>query len=118
MPATKDSTSQSSNATTGALPPSSRCVRLTSVAAARMACMPVPIDPVTQIMRTRALPVSSAPTEAPNPCTMFTTPAGKSCASLTARRRAVRGVSSLGLSTTVQPAARAGASLQLSSIRG
>ncbi|MDT4877960.1 hypothetical protein FQZ97_1135200 [compost metagenome] len=55
----------------------------------------------------------AAPTTLPRPVTMFTTPSGMpaSCAS-SAKRRAEREVSSAGLTTTVQPTARAAPSFQ------
>ncbi|MNE97188.1 hypothetical protein D3C80_1954980 [compost metagenome] len=54
----------------------------------------------------------AAPTSAPLPFTRLKTPAGRpaSCTNC-AKRRALRGDSSLGFNTTVQPAAIAGATL-------
>jgi len=50
---------------------------------------------------------------------MFTTPGGRSaCWQMSAKRSAVSGVVSAGLSTTVLPAARAGAIFQASISRG
>ena len=54
----------------------------------------------------------ASPTTGPVPVTRLKTPAGRPAASITsASRKALSGVTSLGLSTTVQPAARAGATL-------
>jgi hypothetical protein len=54
----------------------------------------------------------------PAPATTFTTPAGKISARWRASASVVSGVCSEGLSTTVLPAARAGASFQAAIIRG
>src|SRR4051794_27096192 len=58
-------------------------------------------------------PAIASPTTGPVPVTRLKTPAGRPAASITsARMKALSGTISLGFSTTVQPAARAGATLQ------
>ena len=55
----------------------------------------------------------------PSPVTIFTTPAGNpACSHTSAKRSAVRGVVSAGLSTTVFPVARAGATFHASISNG
>ena len=71
---------------------------------------PVSRPPVNETRSTPGSSDSGAPTSGPAPRTRLATPAG-SPASSSARisRMAVDGVSSLGLSTNVLPASRAGA---------
>jgi len=58
---------------------------------------------------------SGAPTAGPIPCRMLSTPGGRPASThRSASRCAVSGVTSLGLATTVFPAASAGAIFQLS----
>ncbi|MCY1402240.1 hypothetical protein D9M71_173770 [compost metagenome] len=83
-----------------------------------MMALPVPTEPVSDTMRTSGCDTSGLPTLGPRPSTMFTTPGGSSSAMNSARRRAVSGVCSEGLSTTVLPAARAGPSFQAAIISG
>ena len=101
-------TSASSNTTTGALPPSSRCTRLTVSAAAAWISLPVDVSPVTETRRTSALRTSWSPISEPWPVMTLITPGGKMSAESSASRSAVRGVSSAGLMTEVFPAASAG----------
>ncbi|MNS79401.1 hypothetical protein D3C72_1130550 [compost metagenome] len=62
------------------------------------------------ILRTSGCAASAAPAVAPRPHTTLSAPGGKPASSASsASRSAVSGVSSDGLSTTVQPAASAGA---------
>ena len=59
------------------------------------------------------------PAVRPGPTTTLTTPSGRPASSASsAKRSAVRGVSSAGFSTTVLPAASAGASFQEAIVRG
>ena len=58
------------------------------------------------------------PTTAPGPVTTFSTPVGKISAASSARRKAVSGVALEGLSTTVHPAANAGAIFQIAIMIG
>lgn len=62
---------------------------------------------------------SASPATGPLPVTTFTTPSGTPASwSRRAMYRALSGVSSAGLCTTVFPAARAGASFELERISG
>ena len=54
----------------------------------------------------------------PGPATTFTTPSGSTSAASCSKRSAVSGVSSAGLSTTVLPAASAGAIFQAAIVSG
>ncbi len=98
-PATTASRSASSNTITGALPPSSRWVRLIVDMAASITFMPVATLPVTEIMRTPGWLISGEPTLAPRPVTTFRTPAGNSSAQILASLSVVSGVCSEGLRT-------------------
>src|SRR5437773_1119173 len=70
---------------------------------------PTSVEPVNAILFTSGCDTSSAPVR-PSPVTMFTTPGGSSaCRTTSQKRSAVSGVVSAGLSTTVLPAASAGA---------
>ncbi len=111
------SISASSNTITGAFPPSSRCTRLRSVAPDAATSMPARVDPVIDTMAgvlcaTSARPVSRSPQMT------FSTPGGRNSAAISASRTVLTGVVSLGLSTTVLPAAMAGASFQIAIIIG
>ena len=70
---------------------------------------PTSVEPVNAILSTWGCSTSAAPGR-PSPVTMLTTPGGSpaSCAS-SAKHSAVSGVNSAGFSTTVFPAASAGA---------
>ena len=103
---------------TGALPPSSRCVRLSESAAPARIFWPVAMEPVSDTMRTCGCVVSCRPTGSPRPQMTLTTPGGKTSASSSASRSAVRGVCSEGLTTSVLPAASAGAIFQAAIISG
>jgi hypothetical protein len=73
---------------------------------------PALVEPVNDTMSTSRCAASASPTTWPVPCTTLSTPAGTPAAATTsARMPAVSGATSLGLSTTVQPAASAGATL-------
>ena len=74
--------------------------------------------PVSEIMRTPGWSMSGAPTVSPRPATMLTTPFGKISASSSASLSVVSGVCSEGLSTTVLPAASAGAIFHAAIISG
>ena len=97
---------------TGALPPSSRWTRLRSPAAARATSIPARTLPVIDAIGgirwvTRAAPVVGSPQ------TTLKTPGGRNSAMISAISRVVTGVVSDGLSTTVLPAAIAGAHFQI-----
>ncbi len=75
--------------------------------------------PVKVIIRTRPSLMSRSPTVDPGPTTIFNTPAGRPASrSSSPSRRAVSGVAEAGFSTTVFPAASAGASLWATKFRG
>jgi hypothetical protein len=108
--AVTNSRSASSKTSTGALPPSSRCTRLSVFAAVAMIFLPVPVEPVRLTMRTSGCSTSAWPVSLP-PVTMLTTPSGMPASwNRSASMSAERGVVGAGLSTTVQPAASAGPS--------
>ena len=109
--------SASSNTITGALPPSSRWVRLRSLAAAAATSAPARVLPVIDTSdgvgcETSARPVSRSPQ------TTLNTPGGKYSAAISAIRAVLAGVVSLGLRTTQLPAASAGANFQTAIIIG
>ena len=109
--------SASSKTTTGALPPSSRWVRLRSAAAAAATSMPARTEPVIET----SCGVGWRP--ARGRCrgrrtTTLSTPGGRNSAAISASIIVVTGVVSDGLSTTVLPAASAGASFQTAIISG
>ncbi len=113
------SRSASSNTTTGALPPSSRCTRFTfDVPAFAAMILPVAVSPVTETSRTSGCFTSWSPISEPCPVTTFRTPGGRMSCESSATRRVVRGVISAGLRTDVFPAASAGPSFQMAIIRG
>src|SRR5690606_20420294 len=75
-------------------------------------------SPVKLILFTPGCATRAAPTSGP-PGTTLTTPGGKPAASISlASSSVVTGVCSAGLSTTVQPAASAGASFHTAAISG
>jgi hypothetical protein len=96
----------------GDLPPNSCATRLTVGAAACATSAPARFEPVIEIMSISGCAAMAAPTSAPPPFTRLNTPGGNpaSCTSC-ANSSALSGDSSLGLSTTVHPAAMAGATL-------
>src|SRR5258708_37876924 len=95
------------------LPPSSWATRLTVGAAARATSMPARVDPVNDSLSLSGRAERQAPTLMPSPLTRLNTPAGAPASSrISADRMAFRGGPSDGLSTIVQPVARARASLQ------
>src|SRR5919204_209268 len=77
MPFATAAGSASSNTSTGALPPSSRCTRLSVSAAARATSLPVATSPVRDTMRTSRWRTMPAPTGSPSPVITFSTPAGR-----------------------------------------
>ena len=117
MPAAAAAMSASSNTTTGAFPPSSRWTRLSPSAAARATSMPARTEPVIDTIcgmswLTSARPVAALPQMTLN------TPGGRNSAAISASSRVVTGVVSDGLSTTLLPAASAGANFQTAIIIG
>lgn len=109
--------SVSSNTTTGALPPSSRWTRLTSLEADSATCMPARTEPVMEAIAgvgcsTIARPVSRSPQMT------LKTPLGRIWPMISAISTVDAGVVSDGLMTTVLPAASAGANFQTAIIIG
>src|SRR5206468_4087190 len=75
--------------------------------------------PVKEILSTSGWRTRAAPAVDPPPATTLNAPAGKPASSASsAKSRAVSGVSEAGFSTTVQPAASAGANFQLAMLSG
>src|SRR6201999_2860990 len=104
----------------GALRPTS-IEQLSTVSAAwRSSCRPTSVEPVKDSLRTRGSAIMAAPTGPGwDVGTTLTTPDGTPASvSSAARASAVSGVSSAGLSTTEQPAARAGPSLRVAIAAG
>mmetsp|Transcript_7453 Transcript_7453/g.19257 ORF Transcript_7453/g.19257 Transcript_7453/m.19257 type:complete len:216 (+) Transcript_7453:566-1213(+) len=108
------SRSASSKTMNGALPPSSSDTFFTVLAAPAISILPTAVEPVKPILRTVSDASIVSPMALASPITTLNTPCGSPARSATsAIASAVRGVSSAGLSTTVQPAARAGATLRV-----
>ena len=119
-PSTALSRSASSNTTNGALPPSSIDVRSTPGAARANSFCPTSVEPVKDNFRSRGSAMIASDT-GPDAVvvTTFTTPAGTpASASSDTKRFVVSGVSDAGFTTTVQPAASAGATLRVAMASG
>ena len=88
--------------------------------AAAMIARPVGVEPVKVIMSTSGLVVSATPTWGSAPVSTLTTPAGMSVwlAMSSPSASVINGVSGAPFSTTVHPAASAGASLASASCVG
>ncbi len=94
----------------GDLPPSSRVTRLIVCAAPAAIPRPTSVDPVNAIFATSGCSTRRCPQTLPGPATTFSTPSGSPAASaIFSSSTEVSGVSSAGFSTTVLPAASAGA---------
>ncbi len=114
MPSMAWSIGASSKTMLAALPPSSRVTFLELPATVRAIALPTPVEPVKATLSTSGWPTRVSPV-APAPVMMLTTPGGRSaCWQISANSRAVSGVVSAGLSTTVLPQASAGAIFQAS----
>ena len=82
-------------------------------------CLPVASEPVKATLATFGCSISGVPTSAPNPVTTFTNPFGAPACSISFTNSSTEAeVNSDGLMTTELPAARAGASFQVVSIKG
>jgi hypothetical protein len=91
-------------------PPSSSVSDFTWSAQWRMIRLPTAVDPVKTTLRTCGWVTSRSPASAPVPGTTCSTSSGRPASTASScRRSAVSGVCSAGLSTTVLPAASAGA---------
>ncbi|MNN32289.1 hypothetical protein D3C81_1460090 [compost metagenome] len=112
-------TSASARTITGDFPPSSRVSRFISSSAARPTVRPTGVEPVKVSLSMPGWVAMAAPTTLPRPVTMLMTPSGMpaSCTS-SAKRKADSEVSSAGLTTAVQPVARAAPSFQAMVCRG
>ena len=113
------SRSASANTMFADLPPSSSVTRLIVCAAPAAIARPTSVEPVNAIFATSGCSTSRAPQVEPGPATTLTTPSGIPASSaIRSNSSAVSGVSSAGLSTTVLPAASAGASFQDAIVSG
>jgi hypothetical protein len=109
---TASSRSASSRITLGDFPPSSSDTGLTAWAASSETRRPARVDPVKLTVSVPGCETIASPTTGPVPVTRLKTPPGSPTAShASARANAFSGTTSLGFSTTVQPAAIAGATL-------
>ena len=119
-PATAASRSASSVTMNGALPPSSIELFSTRSAAWRRSARPTEVDPVNETFRTRGSSSIVLTTRWGSVVgTTLTTPSGAPARAIRrATASAVSGVSAAGLSTTVQPAASAGAILRVAIAAG
>src|SRR5262245_44735522 len=113
------SKSQSAKMMLGFFPPSSSDNFLNMGAAVAAIFFPVTVPPVNEIAATPGCSTIACPAFAPRPCTMFNTPLGKPASTQSfENKKAVMGVSSEGLPTTVHPAAKAGAIFQVNKYSG
>src|SRR5262245_18159287 len=111
--------SVSANTTNGLLPPSSKLHGVRFGAALAAIDRAVGTEPVKLMRATRGSVVSAGPTSLPMPWTTLDTPPGSPASRvMSARTDAVNGLHSAGLSTTVHPAASAGATFHVASING
>ena len=95
------------------LPPSSCATRLTVSAELLATAIPARVDPVNDIISISACCDMASPTLGPSPFTILKTPAGTPASSrISVHKAALRGATSEGFNTMVQPAAKAGATLQ------
>ena len=118
-PLTAFARSASSRMMAADLPPSSSATRLTVAAATWETRRPAPVEPVKETMSVSGCATMGSPTTGPNPVTMLKTPGAKPASSMiSARMKAESGATSLGFRTTVQPAARAGATFAPTWLRG
>jgi hypothetical protein len=113
------SRSASAKTICGDFPPSSRVTRFRFATAACATLAPVAVDPVNAILSTPGCAASASPVVRSQPVTTLSTPAGSpaSCR-ISANTTVDAGECSDGLTTIVQPAASAGASLKVSSSSG
>src|SRR3954452_18556685 len=84
-----------------------------------MTSVPVEVAPVKATLSTPGWATSGAPQSGPKPVRTLTTPGGKpACSNRAANSSVEAGACSAGLTTTVQPAASAGASFHEASSTG
>src|SRR4029453_4803162 len=118
-PFTARSKSASSKTMLGDLPPSSSVTVFNPRRAGSKIFLPAAPPPVKPMCRTRGWVTNGSPTSDPSPVTTLTTPLGNPASDTIAASSTIEAeVNSDGLTTTVQPAARAGASFQLVRVSG
>jgi hypothetical protein len=100
------------------LPPSSIVTLATRSAAVRRMPLPTSVDPVNAIFATPGCSTSAWPAIEPLPGTTLSTPSGRPPSRTRRAGSADSGVNSAGLSTTVLPAASAGATFHDASSSG
>ena len=109
--------SASGRTTTGQDAPSSRDSFFTP--ASWVIRVPMPVDPVNEILLTRGSLTSASPSSPPGPVSTDSTPSGRPASTKhAASASAVSGVVRAGFSTTAFPAASAGATLCSTSSAG
>src|SRR6266566_3592885 len=91
IPSATAAGSASSKTSTGALPPSSRCTRLSVSAAVRAISLPVFTSPVSETRRTSGCRTIPAPTGSPSPVITLKTPGGRISAASSAKRSVASG---------------------------
>jgi len=111
--ATAASMSPSSMRTSAFFPPISQVTFLCSRADSAITRFPTSLEPVNETALIAGWWTMDSPTAEPGPTTMLRTPGGSPAFSNSSTRmRAIPGVSSAGLKTTVLPATSAGAIFQ------
>src|SRR4051794_26754852 len=100
-------------------PPNSSNTFFTVPVACVMICLPTRVDPVNVTMSTRGSSVRVMATDGSDEVTTFTTPGGMSVCSAIRRPNSVddHGVSGAGRTTTVLPAASAGTTFVVQSMK-
>ena len=94
------------------LPPSSTATGLTLWAASSETRRPARVEPVNETRSVSGCETIASPTTGPYPVIRLKTPAGSpTSAQISASTKVLSGTTSLGFSTTVQPAVIAGATL-------
>ena len=118
-PSTAAGTSASSKTTNGALPPSSIERRRPCRTAVAASDWPTGEEPVNESLRRRGSARTASVTACERQVRTLTTPSGRPTSARTfANSSVVRGVALAGRTTTVQPAARAGAILRVAMASG
>src|SRR4051794_1943667 len=113
------SRSASAKTTLGDLPPSSSFTGTRCCAAAAMIARPVAVDPTKLMWPTSGCDVRAAPASGPSPTATLRTPGGNpACRASSASANGASGATSDGFSTTVLPAANAGATFAAVSTAG
>ncbi len=102
----------------GLLPPNSSVTGTMFWLAYCMMSRPVVVSPVNDTFATRLLDASGLPASGPKPLMTLTTPGGSRSAMISISFMIDAGVCSAGLSTTVLPAASAGASFHAARVSG